>query len=124
MPAQILGGGIERQVRAKGKRFCHNTGGKGVVHKEQKVVPFCDDRDLFQIRHLQQRITDRFRAEQLCVGPDGLLYIAVEKVRKGNFYAEAIQFILQKIVDAAVEYRRGYDMISRGDYGQDTHNDG
>ena len=123
--AHILRGGVGDDVRAQFQRLADRGRSEGVVDDQLAAVLVGDLRDGLQVEDFHQRVRDGLGVQDLRVGLDGRFYGShVGEVRERRLNAEAGRFVLQVVIDAAVQHWAGYDVIALADVGDDGLQDG
>ena len=112
MSADELGCGVQRDVRAVEEwlaqiRRCH-----GVVDHERDAVFVGDRRDGLEIENVPLRVADRLGVEGLRIGTDRVAprFKVVRIVNEADFDAQLGERVMQQVVSAPVEGRRGDDV--------------
>ena len=105
-----LGGRMHDDVGAVAQGLGQVGGGHRVVHHQGDPVLVGQGRHGLEIQHVTFRIAQRLGVEGLRVGPDGgppgLEVVGV--VDEGDLDPELWQCVVQEVVGAAVERRRGH----------------
>ena len=115
MAIQILGGGVDDDVRPPLKGPAAPGGGEGVVHDERHPVGVGGSGKALQIQHRQGGVGQGLAKQGLGVGLEGgvqLLRRAV-RVHKGELDAHALHGHGKQVVGAPVEGRGTHHMVTR-----------
>ncbi len=101
-------------VAAEAERTAEDRSREGVVDNERHAVFVRDARELGDVEDAAGRIRDRLAEDALGVGPEGLLdlLLAGVGVDEGELDAELLQRDREEVEGAAVDLRRGDDMVA------------
>ncbi len=114
VPAEVLRGRVDDDVRAPLQRADQIRRGHGVVDHERHPRRVRDAGDASDVEHVLLRVRDRLREEHLGVRPDGGLprgeIVGVVDERHGD--AELGERVVQQVVGAPVEARARHDVVT------------
>ena len=116
MPVHILGGGVGDDIGAVLERTAVDGGRESVVDNKRNAVRVCRGGEFLKIKDGQRRVGNRLAEDGFRVGLEGcvqFLYGAIG-VDEGKGDTHTLQGDGEKVVGAAVECGRAYDMIAAG----------
>ncbi|MNT28972.1 hypothetical protein D3C72_1646930 [compost metagenome] len=114
MSAQELGRGMVEQAGAEIERAQQVGRGEGRIDQQRDAVVLAELGQRGDIQHVQARVAQRLAEQQPGVGADrGAPGVDVARLDEGGLDAEAAQRVVQQVVRAAVQRRRGHHVRAR-----------
>ncbi|MCY1360848.1 hypothetical protein D3C81_1016680 [compost metagenome] len=109
MSAQELGRGMVEQAGAEIERAQQVGRGEGRIDQQRDAVVLAELRQRGDVEHVQPRVAQRLAEQQFGIGADrGAPGVDVARLDEGGLDAEAAQRVVQQVVRAAVQRRRGH----------------
>ena len=115
VPAEVLGRGVQHDVRAEGERLLQVGRGEGVVDDEAHVRRARDVRERGDVRDAQQRVRRRLAPDDAGGGPQGRAQgVDVAEVDRGVLHAPRREHLVDQPERAAVGVVREHDVVAGG----------